>query len=180
MQHPEQISTRWYQNRWPWIIIGMLGGTVVLCIHLMVLAVKTQDSLVVDNYYDAGKGINRSLEREQLARALNLRAVLLLDELTGEISLQLNTDQVEALEINLISPTQPEQDLHIPLKANRAKGSYVGQLPHPVSGRRFVEVIGTQLDSQKHWRLFEEENIVAGQKLLLGDEPIAGATTAAP
>jgi len=172
-------STRWYQNRWPWIIIAMLGGTIVLCLHLMVLAIQTQDSLVVDNYYDAGKGINRSLAREQLARDLNIRAEVVFDELTGEVRVQLNSEQVDALELNLISPTQPEQDLHIALKPHIALSSYYGQLPHPVSGRRFVEVIGMEIPHKKHWRLFEEEQIAHGQTLLLGDEPLAGATTPA-
>jgi len=179
MQRTE-YSTRWYQNRWPWIIIGMLVGTVVMCIHLLVVAIKTQDSLVADNYYDVGKGINRSLEREQLARDLNLRAEVFFDELTGEIKIKLNNERVDALELNLISPTQPQQDLHIPLKPDIVLNGYYGQLPHPISGRRFIELIGHQIQDKKPWRLFEEETIVLGKKLLLGDEPIAGAAAPAP
>jgi len=176
MQH----HSRWYQNRWPWIILGMLGGTVVLCIHLIVLSIKTQDYLVVDNYYDAGKGINRSLEREQLALELGLRAEVFLHERSGEVRVQLNQAGAEAVELNLISPTRPEQDLHIVLRSGGQPQSYLGQLAKTVSGRRFVELVGHQGSDKKQWRLFEEEQIVPGKSLLLGDEPLAGAAAPAP
>jgi len=170
MPNAPQITSRWYQNRWPWIIIAMLGGTIALCINLLVVAIKTQDPLVVDNYYDAGKGINRSLEREQLARDLGLRAEVLFDELTGEAQVLLN----------LISPTRAERDLHIALHPAMQPGLYLGQLPHAVSGRLFIELLGNHQGGEQRWRLFEEEQVEVGKKLLLGDEPLAGATDSAP
>ncbi|MCY1293950.1 hypothetical protein D9M68_408340 [compost metagenome] len=169
-----QRTTRWYKNVWPWIIIGMLATSVVLSINLIRLAVDNQDSLVIDNYYEAGKGINRSLDRERLARSLNLRANVHLDDLTGEVSLRLNGDsRPDSLTLSLISPTQAERDRHIHLIASTEPGRYVGQLTEAIDGRRFVELIGEQ-DGQT-WRLFEEENVVSGGNLVLGDEAIPGA-----
>jgi len=137
------------------------------------IAVRNPDNLVNDNYYEAGKGINRSLGRELLAQTLNLKANVHLDELTGEVEMRLtgNSDP-QALELNLISPTQPAKDRKVQL-ARTEPGRYVGQLDDKVDGRRFVELLGSQDDHV--WRLFEEEKVEHGVTLQLGDEAIQGA-----
>ncbi|MBM7059440.1 FixH family protein [Pseudomonas sp. UL073] len=170
-----QHTTRWYKNVWPWIIIGMLATSVILSINLIRVAVQNQDSLVTDNYYEAGKGIARSLDRERLARDLKIHAKIHVDELTGELSLLLAGDsQPATVQLSLISPTQPDKDLHIQMTRSTGEaGRYVGQLPQALDGRRFVELLGEQ-DGQT-WRLFEEENVSPGSRLELGDEAIPGA-----
>ena len=137
------------------------------------IAVRNPDNLVNDNYYEAGKGINRSLDRELLAQTLNLKASVFLDELTGEVELRLsgNSDP-QTLELNLISPTQPDKDRKVQLARSEA-GRYVGQLDDKVEGRRFVELLGSQ--DGHIWRLFEEEKVEHGVTLQLGDEAIQGA-----
>ncbi|CAD5108179.1 FixH family protein [Zestomonas carbonaria] len=175
MSAQPQHTTRWYKNVWPWIIIGMLSTSVVLSINLIRIAVDNQDTLVNDNYYEAGKGINRSLDRERLARDLKIRAQAHVDELTGELSLRLSGASLpEHLELSLFSPTQPEKDRHIRLTRSVSEPDrYIGQLPEVIEGRRFVELLGEQ---EGHtWRLFEEENIAPGGVLMLGDEAIPGA-----
>ena len=163
----------WYKHLWPWIIIGILATSVCLSLTMVTIAVNNPDNLVNDNYYEAGKGINRSLDRELLARDLGLQASLHLDELTGEVDLQLSgASRPQTLELNLISPTQPEKDRRVVLARGEA-GRYVGQLEDRIEGRRFVELLGVQ---EGHtWRLFEEENIHHGVALQLGDEALQGA-----
>jgi hypothetical protein len=165
----------WYKHLWPWIIIGILACSVTLTLSMVTIAVNNPDNLVTDNYYEAGKGINRSLDRELLAQALNLRAAVTLDQETGEADLRLTGDsQPETLVLNLISPTQPEKDRKIVLARNPAKpGRYVGQMSDRVEGRRFVELLG--VENSQTWRLFEEEAITGDKDLILGDEPIQGA-----
>jgi hypothetical protein len=137
--------------------------------------VNNPDNLVSDNYYEAGKGINRSLDRELLAQSLKLRATVTLDDVTGEADLRLTGDsRPETLVLNLISPTQPEKDRKIVLARNPAQpGRYVGQMSDKVEGRRFVELLG--VENSQTWRLFEEESITRDKDLILGDEPIQGA-----
>jgi hypothetical protein len=137
--------------------------------------VNNPDNLVSDNYYEAGKGINRSLDRELLAQSLKLRATVTLDDVTGEADLRLTGEsQPETLVLNLISPTQPEKDRKIVLARNPAQpGRYVGQMSDKVEGRRFVELLG--VENSQTWRLFEEESITRDKDLILGDEPIQGA-----
>jgi hypothetical protein len=168
-------SSPWYKHLWPWIIIGILACSVTLTLSMVTIAVKNPDNLVNDNYYEAGKGINRSLDRELLAKSLNLRASVHLDELTGETDVRLTgNSQPETVELNLISPTQPEKDRKITLARSASEpGRYVGQLSDKVEGRRFVELLGEQ--NGQTWRLFEEEQVLNGKELQLGDEPLQGA-----
>jgi hypothetical protein len=168
-------SSPWYKHLWPWIIIGILACSVTLTLSMVTIAVKNPDNLVNDNYYEAGKGINRSLDRELLAKSLNLRASVHLDELTGETDVRLTgNSQPETVELNLISPTQPEKDRKITLARSASEpGRYIGQLSDKVEGRRFVELLGEQ--NGQTWRLFEEEQVLNGKELQLGDEPLQGA-----
>ncbi|MCU1722980.1 FixH family protein [Pseudomonas sp. 5P_5.1_Bac1] len=164
----------WYKHLWPWIIIGILATSVTLSLTMVSIAVNNPDNLVNDNYYEAGKGINRSLDRELLAQTLNLKASVHLDEVIGEVELRLSGDsQPQALELNLISPTQPEKDRKIALTLSSEPGRYLGQLDDRVEGRRFVELLGTQ--EGKTWRLFEEEDVAHDVTLMLGDEALKGA-----
>jgi hypothetical protein len=168
-------SSPWYKHLWPWIIIAILACSVTLTLSMVTIAVNNPDNLVNDNYYEAGKGINRSLDRELLAKSLNLRASVHLDELTGETDVRLTgNSQPETVELNLISPTQPEKDRKITLARSASEpGRYVGQLSDKVEGRRFVELLGEQ--NGQTWRLFEEEQVLNGKELQLGDEPLQGA-----
>lgn len=170
---PATAASPWYKHLWPWILIGILTTSVCLSLTMVSIAVRNPDNLVNDNYYEAGKGINRSLDRELLAQTLNLKASVLLDELTGEVELRLsgNSDP-QTLELNLISPTQPDKDRKVQLARSEA-GRYVGQLDDKVEGRRFVELLGSQ--DGHIWRLFEEEKVEHGVTLQLGDEAIRGA-----
>lgn len=165
----------WYKHLWPWIIIAILACSVTLTLSMVTIAVTHPDNLVSDNYYEAGKGINRSLDRELLAQTLKLRATVTLDDVTGEADLRLTgNSQPETLVLNLISPTQPEKDRKIVLARNPAQpGRYVGQMSDRVEGRRFVELLG--VENSQTWRLFEEESIRRDKDLILGDEPIQGA-----
>lgn len=168
-------SSPWYKHLWPWIIIAILACSVTLTLSMVTIAVNNPDNLVSDNYYEAGKGINRSLDRELLAQSLKLRATVTLDDVTGEADLRLTGEsRPETLVLNLISPTQPEKDRKIVLARNPAQpGRYVGQMSDKVEGRRFVELLG--VENSQTWRLFEEESITRDKDLILGDEPIQGA-----
>lgn len=168
-------TSPWYKQLWPWILIGILTCSVSLTLSMVVIAVTHPDNLVNDNYYEAGKGINRSLDRERLAQSLKLRASVHLDEVTGETELLLTgNSQPATLELNLMSPTQPEKDRKIILNRSPSEaGRYVGQLPDKIEGRRFIELIG--VEDGKTWRLFEEEQVSRIKDTVLGDEPIQGA-----
>ncbi|MFD3300096.1 FixH family protein [Aquipseudomonas alcaligenes] len=157
----------WYKEVWVWFILGILGLSVVLGTSMLVIATNNPPGLLSDNYYDVGKGINTSLEREGLAARLQLKADLVLDNDKGTVQLQLQGfSNPPQLVLNLISPTQPERDRRVVMQA-QADGSYTGNLLDAVEGRRFVELIGQE--GGKDWRLFEEEQLASGQRIHLGE-----------
>ncbi|NLY12604.1 MAG: hypothetical protein GXZ10_03180 [Gammaproteobacteria bacterium] len=164
---PEDNVLPWYKEFWPWFIIGMLSFSVVLGLSLLTISIRNADSLVVDNYYDAGKGINTSLEREKLAERLAISGVLTLDNSLGQVEFSLaGNSRPQHLVLNLISPTQPERDRRIVLQPVSAD-VYRGLLQEDIQGRRFVEVLGSEDGAE--WRLFEEHTLVADQPITLGE-----------
>lgn len=66
----------WYRYGWPWFLISFPLVSVLLGIMMVTLALNTNNSLVVDDYYAEGKGINLRIERDRSASLLGLGAAL--------------------------------------------------------------------------------------------------------
>ena len=66
----------WYKQFWPWFLMALPASAVIGGIITIVIAMTNPDGLVKDDYYKAGLGINRTLEREQQAATLGLSAAI--------------------------------------------------------------------------------------------------------
>ncbi len=70
----------WYCYGWPWFLISIPFVSVALGAMMLYLALSANNSLVVDDYYKEGKGINLRIERDRTATLLGLSATLTSSE----------------------------------------------------------------------------------------------------
>ncbi|MDU0355093.1 FixH family protein [Paraglaciecola aquimarina] len=65
-------SLAWYKQFWPWFLIIVPLTSMILSFTMMHLAFNTDDSMVIDDYYKEGKGINVKLQAIQKAKELGI------------------------------------------------------------------------------------------------------------
>ncbi len=156
--YPDQDTTPWYRQFWPWFLIALPGTVVVISFHLMYTAYKHSDDLVVDQYYKVGLAINRQLERKERARELELAAAFTItdQQVTARLDGQVSAD---TLELTFSHPMEADRDFSIPLQRVGA-GIYHGILTAAV-GERWHWILSDS--SGGEWRL---DGIVSARDLL--------------
>jgi len=170
-----QIKTEgpWYKHRWPWLL--MLGPAIVVVggINLGIVAYKSQDAMVVDDYYKQGKAINQDLRRDRAATAMRLAFDARYDAGAGQLSGSLAglDGPVRApFRIHLAHATQPSKDLKLDVHPDGA-GHFTVALPMLERARWQVVVEGGQRD----WRLATAWHWPQQQALAIrADTPPAG------
>jgi hypothetical protein len=133
----------WYRYFWPWFIVVLLSASVVAGIATVVIAFANQDSLVTESWYENGTQINRRLESEANAVRRSIRAELRIDDVTGEVRVELagqGVAEVRELELDLSHPTQASSDRSITL-VRLDSSSFRGQLSSKLSGRWYATLI---------------------------------------
>lgn len=126
------VAVSWYKQFWPWFLIFLPMTAVVASITTIIIANKTTDALVVDDYYKAGLAINQTLDRIALAKKYNIAASV--HYANTLLTITLTTDNAETLTtsdtliLRLIHPTLRNKDVSVKLKY-AGKGKYIGQLP---------------------------------------------------
>lgn len=121
----------WYKQFWPWFLIFFPATAVVAGIATLVLAVKSDDGLVKDDYYKAGLAINQTLDRKQKAHELGLNATVHWDTLTNIITLNLTGKIAHLparLNMHLAHTTRANHDQSVTLFLAPDKKSYTGRL----------------------------------------------------
>ena len=148
----------WYRQFWPWFIIAFPATAVVAGIITIVIAVKTQDGLVEDDYYKAGLAINRTLDRNLVASKLALVADTSWDKLTQSLTLNLSgklTTLPARLNMTLLHPTRAHLDNSVQLYAVPGESSYTGRLDLITTGSWHVILE----PDDKSWRLTGRVNL---------------------
>ncbi len=165
MQTADQVNVPWYREGMVWLLIA--GPAVVVVAGLLTgwLAYATADGLVQDDYYKAGKAINRILTRDAEAARLALSAALSIE--ADQVRASLASEAPEALprELRLLlaHPTQPQRD-RVVLMLVTGPGLYQAPLAELEGARYYV----TLEDPDKRWRLTGQWQVGAGALHLQG------------
>jgi uncharacterized protein len=126
----------WYRQFWFWFVFGPLIFIIVLCAFTVSTAFRYADDVVTDNYYKDGVMINKVLQQDQRAAALELVAVVKFDKVTGEILVSFDgiSDGAKNLPKQLLlfmdNPVKKEKDRQFLLQEISA-GLYRADLPNP-------------------------------------------------
>lgn len=141
MMTPSAIAIRrrtdaapWYRQFWPWFIIALPLASVVFSVVTLVVAVRHADSLVRDDWYKAGLGVNRDLALERAAAQRRLHATLAPGP--GELVVRVSGNDLDAgtqLVLVLSHPTDAARDLSLALR-NTGDGIYRAPLSAALHG----------------------------------------------
>ena len=140
----------WYREPLVWLIIGLPLTAVIGGLTTYYIAYTTRDGLVVDDYYQKGKEINKSLARDDAAARLGLSGGLKLDAASQKVVLQLEARHAELLptsvKLSWLYATKSGLD-QTQILHREADGRYRAGFPELAPGHWYV-----QLEAQD-WRL---------------------------
>ncbi len=147
--------TPWYKQFWPWLLLGLLFTSIGASSTLAVMAIRSADGMVQEDYYEHGRAINMVLAKQERAAELGLTASLRLDPLTSDVVLDLEGSETfpDKLDFDLIFPTRDDRDIDLVLEHVR-DGRYLGQAPDNLRHRWYLQ-LQPQVDDPD-WRLVGE------------------------
>jgi hypothetical protein len=125
----------WYKQFWPWFLIFVPFSSMVLSFTMMTLAFTGEDSMVIDDYYKEGRGINIKLQKIENAKALNIVTSALITAQGIEVSfLSGQPEDGQALTLDFFHSTQKHKDFAVTLLRD-ANGIYRAPLQRDIPGK---------------------------------------------
>lgn len=168
MNTADTITTKpWFKYPMVWMIIFFPMLAVVGGIITITIAIKTDDGLVVDDYYKRGLQINSVIKHDKMASELGMSAFVDANTKTGELLVRLKSDKAFELtpEINfkLIHRTIQGLDQVTTLSRINDSAEYRGYIKPPViAGRWFI-----QISSEDSWRLKQNFTTRKAENILM-------------
>ena len=158
------ISKPWYSEPWPWLLMAGPATVIVAGVYTTVLAFSSADGLVADDYYKQGLAINRTLEREDRARALGLSAGVAYSAESSQVRVILRGGDAGPgpLLLRLDHPTRAGLDVKVDLTALPG-GVYEGRASLPAGVGRWNASLETA-----RWRMAGSWPDPVGGVLVLG------------
>lgn len=152
-QRIHQPSVPWYREPWPWLLMAGPALVVVASMITLWLAIRSDDGLVVDDYYKQGLAVNQTLTRDRVALAHGYKADLAWDVASGRVRVTLSgpSPLPSMLQLRIVHPTHAGLDQRVRLAAVGA-GTYEAAIAAPRAGRWLVLLE----DEGRSWRLTGE------------------------
>ncbi|HXV36003.1 MAG TPA: FixH family protein [Myxococcota bacterium] len=172
----------WYRYFWPWFMVALLGTSFAAGMLTLQIAFSQRDSLVSEHWYAEGERINWRLALEANAARRAIRAELRIDELTGEVRIDLEgegTAHLRELMLRLEHPTRESGDLSVSLRRSdsgsfygnvnaRLAGSWYAQLAPAVDPPPGPETSHPEIAHPSGWRLSASLRLPSARPLRLG------------
>ncbi len=127
-------SVSWYKQFWPWFLIAIPASAVIAGFVMLWLALNSQHSMVVDDYFKYGKTINKRIERDVNATRLGVNA--LLESSTNELRVTVSSaapdyaEWSEQLQVRAVHPSDARRDMTFVLRHQR-DGVYLARASLP-------------------------------------------------
>ena len=133
-----------------WMVIAIPLSSVLVGMVMLWLAISSYDGLVVDDYDQHGKEINRTLARNKTALEYGISAELQLLPLSGILKLRLSSTkglaQANTLPLRFVHRTQAGEDISIILQKS-PNGEYIAPLPMLKASNWIVQL------ETREWRI---------------------------
>ena len=132
----------WFRQPWPWLLMVGPGVVVVAGLYTALLAWRSDDGLVADDYYKRGLAINQSLDRTAAAALRGLHATVDIVE-SGHVDVALagRGASPASVRLRLVHPTHAGADRVVELPAT-GEGRYAGDIAAFMPGRWRIAIEG--------------------------------------
>ena len=162
-------SLPWYRQRWPWLLIAGPLVAVIAGVITLGLAIRTNDSLVNDDYYKRGKEINVELGRDKEASKLGISAQILVSDNHQQARVLLSSQNAappKTVKLTFLHPTLANQDFSAELTRGN-DGFYSGAVQLAPSTHWHVRLEG----ADNTWRIQGEWQTDEGNAIALTPRP---------
>src|SRR6187401_223702 len=124
-----QHALPWYREPWPWLVMAGPAIVVVAGVHTAIVAFRSSDGVVADDYYKQGLAINRVLERGAQARLLGIGGRAEVNAARDGVVVRLASKAPlpPRLKLTFVHPTRAGAD-HSVMLALAADRSYTGHI----------------------------------------------------
>ncbi|MDA9556111.1 FixH family protein [Vibrio sp.] len=131
----------WYKQFWPWFLILLPMTVVFWTVITVIIFSDNQVSLVTEDYYKKGKGINIDLTKINVAKEMQLNADVSNDDKYIYIELSKGTlKNYPALNVEFTHRTLADRDFSHLLTSD-ANGVYRLEYKNDILGPWFIKVM---------------------------------------
>jgi hypothetical protein len=139
----KESPTSWYREPYVWLLIAIPLASVVGSVITGRLALRSDDGVVVDDYYKRGLEINRALERDRKAAELGLHADIQLSPELDSFRIVLHGNDAfsppDDLIVSFLHATRSGFDKQLAVKQTGDR-LYQAPLPDLIKGSWHVQI----------------------------------------